>query len=87
MDTYYGGGSWILLSAYLAGHLKLNGENAISVEIREWIENNADSSGNLPEQTPEHLIETNMYEPWVQKWGEIASPLLWSHAAYIDMVL
>ena len=86
-DTYYGGGSWILLSAYLAGHLRLNGENTISAEIREWVESNADISGSLPEQIPEHLIDTKIYEPWVKKWGEIASPLLWSHAAYIDIVL
>lgn len=86
-DTYYGGGSWILLSAYLAGHLKLNGENTVSEEIKKWIEKNVDNSGSLPEQIPEHLIDTKMYEPWVKKWGDIASPLLWSHAAYIDMIL
>ena len=86
-DTYFGGGSWILLSAYLAGHLKSNNERDISEEIKAWIERKADSKGFLPEQVPENLLEERMYAPWVEKWGEIASPLLWSHAAYIDMLL
>ena len=86
-DTYYGGGSWVLLSAYLAGHLKSNSERDISEEIEAWIERKADLNGFLPEQVPENLLEERMYAPWVEKWGEIASPLLWSHAAYIDMLL
>ena len=40
----------------------------------------------LAEQVPENLLEEKMYAPWIDKWGEIASPLLWSHAAYMDML-
>jgi hypothetical protein len=24
-----------------------------------------------------------MVEPWVRRWGSVATPLLWSHAMYL----
>jgi len=38
---------------------------------------------NLPEQVAENLNAPSYYPTWVERWGEIASPLLWSHAKYI----
>jgi GH15 family glucan-1,4-alpha-glucosidase len=49
----------------------------------EWIEAHADSKQYLPEQVAEHLNRPSYYSTWVDRWGEIASPLLWSHANYI----
>ncbi len=51
-----------------------------------WIENKADPEGNLPEQVSDHLLTPEHYEPWLNKWGPVASPLLWSHAMYILLV-
>jgi GH15 family glucan-1,4-alpha-glucosidase len=48
-----------------------------------WLEKQADQEGNLPEQVKNHLIDKNSYRTWVQKWGQSANPLLWSHAMYI----
>jgi len=48
-----------------------------------WIEKQADEDGNLPEQVPNNLNDPDYYPIWIQKWGEIAKPLLWSHAMYL----
>ena len=53
--------------------------------MMQWIERQASDEGQLPEQVPLDLNEPDMYEPWVERWGEIASPLLWSHAAYLRL--
>ncbi len=83
-DSYYGGGSWILLSAYLGGHMCLAGSNRKANEIWDWIESHFGDNGILPEQVPEYLMYEDMFEPWMKKWGPIASPLLWSHAAFLE---
>ncbi len=84
-DTYFGGGSWILLSASLAGYFRLSGNDSEFKKIKMWIEGKANGRFELPEQIPEYLIDKSMYLPWVEKWGEIACPLLWSHANYLAM--
>jgi len=32
---------------------------------------------------PHHLNDESFFEPWRKQWGEIAQPLLWSHANYL----
>jgi GH15 family glucan-1,4-alpha-glucosidase len=83
VDTYYGGGEWVLLAAWLGWYYVEIGEQSWAREILEWVEHQADEDSYLPEQIPENLIDPSCYQPWVDKWGEIASPLLWSHAEYI----
>ncbi|OAA31573.1 hypothetical protein AT15_05730 [Kosmotoga arenicorallina S304] len=85
-DTYFGGGSWILLSATLAQYYTRSGEFEKARAIRKWIESHFDSKG-LPEQVPEHLIDSSKYPEWLGRWGEIARPLLWSHANYLELLL
>ena len=82
-DTYYGGGQWILLAAWLGWYWCEVGETKKAWELRRWIEAQADEQGWLPEQVPLGLNNDSMYAPWVQRWGPIASPLLWSHAEYL----
>lgn len=82
-DTYYGGGQWILLAAWLGWYWCEVGEKEKAWQLRRWIEGQADEHGWLPEQVPVGLNNDAMYEPWVQRWGPIASPLLWSHAKYL----
>lgn len=85
-DTYYGGGEWVLLTAWLGWYYTQVGKREKALAAKEWIEAQADEQGNLPEQTPATLIDPSYYEPWRKRWGEIASPLLWSHAQYIILL-
>jgi GH15 family glucan-1,4-alpha-glucosidase len=48
-----------------------------------WMEGTADDEGNLPEQVPSHLRHPEETLRWERRWGPSASPLLWSHAAYV----
>lgn len=82
-DTYYGGGQWILLAAWLGWYWQELSEREKAGQLRRWIEAQADEQGWLPEQVPVALNNESMYAPWIQRWGPIASPLLWSHAKYL----
>ena len=82
-DTYYGGGAWILLSAWLGWYFVEVGETAKAFELLAWIESCANETGDFPEQVPQALNDPAYYQPWVDRWGPIATPLLWSHANYL----
>lgn len=82
-DTYYGGGEWVLLTAWLGWYYTKAGEFDKATGAQKWVEEMVDDKGHLPEQIPATLNELSSYEPWRQRWGDIASPLLWSHAQYI----
>ena len=91
-DSYFGGGAWILLTAWLGWYyIELTHKRPdLAPELRpkiqtclNWIESHAESNLNLPEQVAENLNVPSFYPIWVERWGEIASPLLWSHAKYI----
>jgi GH15 family glucan-1,4-alpha-glucosidase len=83
LATIYGGGQWILLAAWLGWYWCEVEEKEKASQLRHWIEAQADEHGWLPEQVPVGLNNESMYPPWVQRWGPIASPLLWSHAQYL----
>jgi len=84
-DEYYGGGQWLLLTAMLGlAHLD-HGRSDDARACLAWIEAHAEPNGDLPEQSQDHLLRPESYEPWVQKWGEPPSPLLWSHAMYLRL--
>jgi GH15 family glucan-1,4-alpha-glucosidase len=85
-DTYYGGGDWVLLAAWLGWYDARIGQRKAAIALRDWIESVADESGQLPEQVPFALNAPSQYEYWVNRWGEIARPLLWSHAMYLILV-
>ena len=82
-DSYYGGGEWVLLTAWLGWYYAQIGETGIANELREWIEGQADSCGNLPEQVADNLIVPNYLAKWEERWGPAANPLIWSHAMYL----
>ncbi|MBK8028921.1 MAG: hypothetical protein IPK17_05315 [Chloroflexi bacterium] len=82
-DTYYGGGAWVLLGLWLAWYYTQIGQPERAQEILGWAEAHADADGNLPEQVKDVMFAPDFYEPWVQKRGEIAQPLLWTHAKYL----
>lgn len=82
-DVYYGGGEWILLTAWLGWYYVLTGKKAQAQAMLTWIETTADEKGNLAEQVSGHLLAPAHFKPWLEKWGPVASPLLWSHAMVI----
>jgi GH15 family glucan-1,4-alpha-glucosidase len=82
-DTYYGGGEWVVLAGWLGWYYAEVGESAKAMELLTWMEAQADMKGDLPEQIPQTLNDPTYYEPWRERWGPIAQPLLWSHANYL----
>lgn len=85
-DNYYGGGEWILLTAYLALHYIERGEIERAQNLRRWIERTANANLDLPEQVEGHLLKPDRLAGWIAQWGEPAIPLLWSHAAYLTLL-
>jgi GH15 family glucan-1,4-alpha-glucosidase len=82
-DVYYGGGEWILLTAWLAWTYVELGRTAEARDLVAWIEAQATPGGALPEQVAVHPLHPQHYAGWVARWGAIASPLLWSHGIYL----
>jgi GH15 family glucan-1,4-alpha-glucosidase len=83
LDTYYGGGEWVLLSALLGWHYAELGDRSNAERCLAWIEAQVGPEGNLPEQVSTHLLFPERYAEWCDRWGPVASPLLWSHAMYL----
>lgn len=82
-DTYYGGGEWLLLTSSLAWYDALSGNGSHFGDAQEWVRAHALPNRDLPEQVPTRAQEPAMVEEWLQRWGPIATPLLWSHAMYL----
>ena len=84
-DSYYGGGEWILLTAYLGWYYTERGQVSRALDLLRWIEDRAGGDCMLPEQVAEHLNYPDMLAVWEERWGPSARPLLWSHAAYLTL--
>jgi len=85
-DVYYGGGEWLILTAWLGWYYARAGKLNEAQTLKEWIESKANTDGCLPEQVSDHTLVPTHFELWLKKWGPVASPLLWSHAMYILLV-
>ena len=85
-DTYYGGGQWLLLSGFLAWAHARRGRVDDAARYLRWIEERTDPDGLMPEQVNAHLLAPEREREWIERWGESASPLLWSHAMYLIAV-
>src|SRR5712692_1116995 len=68
-DTYYGGGEWVLLTAWLGWYYVEMGETAKAQAALRWVETQADSDGQLPEQAPINLNDPTCLDPWRERWG------------------
>jgi isomaltose glucohydrolase len=79
-DEYYGGGEWPVLAGFVGWARHTVGLDP-SPQL-EWIEAHAGADGGLPEQTGV-LLSPECRPSWVDRWGEPASPLLWSHAMHL----
>ena len=82
-DTFYGGGAWILLTAWLAWFELATGDIDRAESRYRWIVETASPAGELPEQLLTDPQAPDRIEPWTRFWGPVASPLLWSHAMFL----
>jgi GH15 family glucan-1,4-alpha-glucosidase len=84
-DVFYGGGRWPVLAGLLGeAYLRLRRRDDAVAQLR-WIAGTADDAGHLPEQVSDWLLAPESFQPWVDRWGAVARPLLWSHAAYLSL--
>lgn len=85
-DTYYGGGEWVLLTAWLGWYYVRAGRRQRAQELLSWVEEQVDTEGNLPEQVLRRVNDRSMVQHWLDLWGPVAKPLLWSHAMYLVLL-
>ncbi len=86
-DTFYGGGQWPLLSCMLGlAHAGAGNREAALWQL-DWAAATVDAQGTMPEQVGDHLLAPSQRQEWVDRWGPIAQPLLWSHAMYIRLAV
>jgi GH15 family glucan-1,4-alpha-glucosidase len=86
-DTYFGGGRWLLLAAFLGWHLASVGRTDDAWRELRWIARQATPAGDLPEQVLDRPLAPASVAEWVDRWGPVATPLLWSHAMYLTLAL
>lgn len=86
-DTFYGGGRWPLLSCMLGLAQLRAGDVARARELLAWAVATADAEGSLPEQVGGHLLAPDRVDEWVERWGPVAQPLLWSHAMVMRLAV
>lgn len=84
-DVFYGGGRWPVLAGLLGEVYARYGRHADAMAQLDWIAGCADSDGHLPEQVSDQLLAPTSFQPWVDRWGAVARPLLWSHAGYLSL--
>lgn len=81
-DTYYGGGSWVLLTAWLGWVYARLDRREEALQLRDWVRAQ-DTGDGLPEQAQGALLNPTYLASWTERWGPPASPLLWSQAMQI----
>ena len=86
-DTFYGGGQWPLLSCMLGlAHVRA-GDLERARQLLDWAASTVASDGALPEQVGHHLLAPERVDEWVDRWGPIAQPLLWTHAMVMRLAV
>lgn len=84
-DTFFGGGQWPLLSCFLGLALLGAGDRDRALDQLRWAASTATPDGDLPEQVDRHLLAPHMRQEWVDRWGTVATPLLWSHGMFLRL--
>jgi GH15 family glucan-1,4-alpha-glucosidase len=82
-DVFYGGGQWLLLAALLGWNRAVEGDTDAALRHLRWIAAQATPHGDLPEQVAGHLLHPDSRAEWLDRWGPVATPLLWSHGMYL----
>jgi GH15 family glucan-1,4-alpha-glucosidase len=81
-DTFYGGGRWPVLSGFLGLAYARAGRVPEARAALSWIASTANGDGELPEQVGP-LLHPDREAEWIERWGSVATPLLWSHGMYL----
>jgi GH15 family glucan-1,4-alpha-glucosidase len=84
-DTYYGGNPWLLLTAWLGWHDRRSGNEEGYLRARDWVLAHSGPSGDMAEQILDEPQDSAFVQEWVDRWGPVADPLLWSHAKFVLM--
>ncbi|WP_218034689.1 hypothetical protein, partial [Acrocarpospora corrugata] len=82
-DTFYGGGRWVLLAGFLGLNHAAAGRPEEAMAYLRWMAAQANGDGELPEQVSDRLLAPERRDEWIERWGPVASPLLWSHGMYL----
>lgn len=84
-DVFFGGGQWPLLSCLLGWNHLAAGRRDRAEELLSWAAAQADADLQLPEQVPHDLLHPEHRQEWLDRWGPVAQPLLWSHAMVLTL--
>jgi GH15 family glucan-1,4-alpha-glucosidase len=82
-DTYFGSGSWPVLTASLGWHYAEVGDVEGAKRCRDWVGSHFDDVGHLGEQFGGERRDRVHYDEWVERWGPPALDLTWSHAMFV----
>ncbi|WP_439592161.1 glycoside hydrolase family 15 protein [Microbacterium sp.] len=86
-DTFFGGGQWPLLSCMLGQAHLAAGDPTRARELLLWAASTADAEGMMPEQVDRHVNDASFIDVWIDRWGPVARPLVWSHAMFLRLAL
>ena len=86
-DVFYGGGQWPLLSCFLGLAKAAAGDGSGARALLAWAASTATADGMLPEQVDWHLLAPAHQNEWIERWGTVATPLLWSHAMLLRLAV
>lgn len=84
-DVFFGGGQWPLLTCLLGWNHLAAGRRERAEELLAWAAAQADADLRLPEQARHHLLHPEHRQEWLDRWGPVAQPLLWSHAMVLTL--
>lgn len=87
LDTFFGGGQWPLLSCFLGLAHARAGDREAALRLLRWAAATETPEGFLPEQVPAHLLAPDRRDEWIERWGPVATPLLWSHAMLVRLAV
>lgn len=83
-DVFYGGGRWLLLSCLLGWNRAAHGDHNAALRHLRWAAAQADdTTGEMPEQVDGNLLAPEHRQEWLDRWGPVAKPLLWSHGMFL----
>lgn len=86
-DTFYGGGEWLNLTAWLGWYETLTSRDDLALTRLDWIARQATPDGFLPEQVSPKAQQPSYIPEWTTRWGPVATPLLWSHAMFLTLAV
>ncbi|MDP3208463.1 MAG: glycoside hydrolase family 15 protein, partial [Rhodoglobus sp.] len=84
-DTFFGGGQWPLLSCMLGLALSAGCDRARALDQLRFAASTVTDLGEMPEQVGNHLLFPDREQEWIDRWGTVATPLLWSHGMYLRL--